>query len=159
MAMAANAFARRLGIEHPILLSPMAGSGGTPELAAAVSNSGGLGAWGGAYSKPEEIAAAIRRLRRLTAKPFNINLFAGGYETDRGVDPQPMLAMVSEVHTKLGLPPPVLPPVPVSPFDAQLEVVLEERPPIFSFTFGVPSAAQMLALKHGGLLVVGTATP
>ncbi len=64
--MASNALLRRLGIEHPILLAPMAGSGGTPELAAAVSNAGGLGAWGGAYAKPDEIVATIRRMRQLT---------------------------------------------------------------------------------------------
>ena len=58
--MAANALLRRLGIEHPILLAPMAGSGGTPELAAAASNAGGLGAWGGAYSTPEQIVEAIK---------------------------------------------------------------------------------------------------
>lgn len=156
--MAANGFLQRLGIEHPILLAPMAGSGGTPELAAAVSNAGGLGAWGGAYSKPEEIAATIRRLRQLTSRPFNINLFAGGYETDRGIDPQPMLGIMAEAHSKLELPPPVLPPVPSSPFDAQLEAVLEERPPVFSFTFGVPLPAQIAALKQRGILISGTAT-
>ena len=80
--MTAKAFLSRIGIEHPILLAPMAGSGGTPELAAAVSNAGGLGAWGGAYAKPDEIAAAIRRIRQLTSRPFNINLFAGGYASD-----------------------------------------------------------------------------
>ena len=47
--MTGHALLKRLGIEHPILLAPMAGAGGTPELAAAVSNAGGLGAWGGAY--------------------------------------------------------------------------------------------------------------
>jgi len=156
--MPTNALLQGLGIEHPILLAPMAGSGGTPELAAAVSNAGGLGAWGGAYSKPEEIAASIRRLRQLTSKPFNINLFAGGYEADRGIDPQPMLTIMAEAHAKLGLPPPVLPPVPPNPFDAQLEVVLEERPPVFSFTFGVPSAAQIAALKQRRILISGTAT-
>ena len=109
--MVANAFSRRLGIEHPILLAPMAGSGGTPELAPAVSNAGGLGAWGGAYAKPEEIVAAIRRIRQLTSRPFNINLFAGGYD-DRKVDPQPMLEIMRQAHARLGLPPPMLPSVP-----------------------------------------------
>lgn len=156
--MAANTLLRRLGIEHPIFLSPMAGSGGTPELAAAVSNAGGLGAWGGAYVKPEDIAATIARLRTLTSHPFNINLFAGGYGSDRRVDPQPMLDIVAEAHAKLGLPPPVLPPVPESPFDAQLEAVLEARPPVFSFTFGMPSRAQIAALKKRDIAVVGTAT-
>ena len=152
-----NKFLQRLGIEHPILLAPMAGAGGTPELAAAVANAGGLGAWGGAYAKPDDIAATIRRIRQLTQRPFNINLFAGGYET-RKVDPQPMLAIVGEAHAKLGLPSPLLPPVPADPFDAQLEAVLEERPPVFSFTFGMPSAAQIAALKKRGIAVMGTAT-
>ena len=156
--MAMNGLLRRLGIAHPILLAPMAGSGGTPELAAAVSNAGGLGAWGGAYAKPEEIAATIRLMRQLTARPFNINLFAGGYEPDRKIDPQPMLEIVTAAHAKLGLSPPLLPPVPQRPFDAQLEAVLEERPPVFSFTFGMPSPAQIAALKQRDIAIVGTAT-
>src|SRR5215469_13641799 len=99
--MATHPLLQRLGIEHPILLSPMAGAGGTPDLAAAVSHAGGLGAWGGAYVKPEEIAATIRQMRSLTTRPFNINLFAGGYGTDHAIDPQPMLDMVGEAHTAL----------------------------------------------------------
>lgn len=155
--MTANAFLQQLGIQHPIMLAPMAGSGGTPELAAAVSDAGGLGAWGGGYTKPEEIVAAIRRIRQLTPRPFNVNLFAGGYETGY-VAPQPMLAIVAEAHARLGLPSPSLPPMPSSPFDAQLEAVLEERPPVFSFTFGIPSSRQLAALKSRGIAVVGTAT-
>jgi nitronate monooxygenase len=156
--MAPNPLLSRLGIAHPILLAPMAGSGGTPELAAAVSNAGGLGAWGGAYAKPDEIAATIRRLRQLTPRPFNINLFAGGYATDSAIDPQPMLDIMAEAHAALGLPPPVLPPMPKSPFAEQLEGVLEERPPVFSFTFGLPSPEQIAALKQRDIVVIGTAT-
>jgi len=157
-AMAVNGFLQRLGIKNPILLAPMAGSGGTPELAAAVSNAGGLGAWGGGYAKPEEIAATIRRIRDLTKHPFSINFFAGGYETECALDAQPMLDIVGEVHARLGLPPPVLPAMPRSPFDEQLEAVLEERPPVFSFTFGMPSSAQIAALKKRGIAIAGTAT-
>ena len=156
--MAPNAFLSRLGIEHPILLAPMAGSGGTPELAAAVSNAGGQGAWGGAYANPDGIAAAIRRIRQLTSWPFNINLFVGGYDSDRKVDPQPMLDIMRQAHARLGLPPPVLPPVPANPFDEQFAVVLEERPPVFSFTFGMPSSEQIAMLKKRGIAVSGTAT-
>lgn len=155
--MATNKLLQRLGIEYPILLAPMAGSGGTPELLAAVSNAGGLGAWGGAYAKPDEIAATIRRIRQLTQRPFNINLFAGGYET-RKIDPRPMLEIVSEAHARLGLPPPLLPPLPADPFAVQLEAVLEERPPVFSFTFGIPSPPQIAALKQRGIAIIGTAT-
>ena len=156
--MTAHALLRRLGLDHPIFLAPMAGAGGTPELAATVSNAGGLGAWGGAYAKPDELAAAMRKIRQQTARPFNINLFAGGYGMDREIDPRPMLEIVAQAHAELGLPAPSLPPLPENPFAAQLDVVLEERPPVFSFTFGVPSPAQMAALKKRDIAVVGTAT-
>jgi nitronate monooxygenase len=156
--MTRHALLERLGIEHPILLAPMAGSGGTPELAAAVSNAGGLGAWGGAYAKPDDIAAAIRGIRQLTDRPFNINLFAGGYAVDHDIDPRPMLDIVAAAHAKLGLPAPVLPAVPRDPFKEQLDVVLEERPPVFSFTFGMPTPAQIAALKRRDIAIVGTAT-
>jgi nitronate monooxygenase len=157
-AMIVSALLQRLGIEHPILLAPMAGSGGTPELAAAVSNAGGLGAWGGAYVTPEEIAVTIRRMRALTERPFSINLFAGGCQTEHSIDPQPMLEIVGAAHAQLALPPPVLPAPRADPFAAQLEAVLEERPAAFSFTFGIPSPTQIAALKERGITVTGTAT-
>ena len=59
-----NDFLRRLGIEHPIILAPMAGGAGTPELVAAVSNAGGLGSWGGAYSTPQQILDAAKQIAR-----------------------------------------------------------------------------------------------
>lgn len=63
-----------LGIEHPIIMGGMTGTG-TPELAAAVSNAGGLGIIavhnaGG----PEGAREWIRKLRNLTDKPFGVNL-------------------------------------------------------------------------------------
>jgi nitronate monooxygenase len=69
-----------------------------------------------------------------------------------------MLDLVGEAHAALGLPPPVLPPLPRDPFNDQIQAVIEERPPVFSFTFGMPSAAQIAALKARDIVVVGTAT-
>jgi nitronate monooxygenase len=151
-------FLRDLGIAHPIILAPMAGSGGTPELVAAVSNAGGLGSWGGAYSTPQQILDAAKQIRALTNKPFALNLFAGGYEPQRQVDPAPMLALVARVHEKLGLAPPVLPPNPQSPFDDQLAAVIEAKPAVFSFTFGIPSADALARLRQAGIRTSGTAT-
>ena len=42
-------------LQTPIVLAPMAGGFNTPELAAAVANSGGVGSFGFAYSSPEAI--------------------------------------------------------------------------------------------------------
>ncbi len=56
--MADKGLLRRLGIEHPIILAPMAGGPSTPELVAAVSNAGGLGSLGAGYLAPEAIRQA-----------------------------------------------------------------------------------------------------
>lgn len=71
-----KALARRLGVEHPILLAPMAGGPGTPALAAAVSEAGGLGALAAGYLGPDAIRLAIEEVRDRTARPFAVNLLA-----------------------------------------------------------------------------------
>jgi nitronate monooxygenase len=151
-------FLSDLGIDHPIILAPMAGSGGTPELVAAVSNAGALGSWGGAYSTPQQILDAAKQIRALTTKPFALNLFAGGYEPQRQVDPAPMLALIARVHAALALAPPILPPNPQNPFEDQLAAVIEARPAVFSFTFGVPSVDALTRLRKAGIRTSGTAT-
>ena len=155
--MARQALLERLGIEHPILLAPMAGSGGTPELAAAVSNAGGW-ALGGAYAKPDDIAAAIRSIRQFTDRAFNINLFAGGYAAGHDIDPRPMVDIVVAAHAKLGLPAPVLPPVPRDPFKEQLDVGSGRAPAGIQLYFRHTQAAQIAALKRRDIAIVGTAT-
>ena len=157
-----TAFLNKLGIENPIIQAPMAGGTTTPELVAAVSNAGGLGSLGAAYLKPAEIIAAIERIRALTCKPFNVNLFAGGYETlaDRGADfdPEPMVEILAQIHSQLGLPAPALPTAQPCPFPEQLNAVLEARPPVFSFTFGIPSGADLSRVRTCGIITLGTAT-
>jgi nitronate monooxygenase len=64
-----------LEIEHPIIQAPMAGSA-TPELAAAVSNAGGLGSLGCGAMTPAETRDIVQRLRAGTNRPFNLNFFA-----------------------------------------------------------------------------------
>lgn len=147
-----------LGIDHPIVQAPMAGGTTTPELVAAVSNAGGLGSLGAAYLTPEQILESAQKIRSLTDRPFNVNLFAGGYEMDRQFDPAPMLALLTEIHETLGIPAPTLPIVPPNPFREQFQAVLEARPAVFSFTFGVPDAQSIRSLQKHGTVVLGTAT-
>ncbi|HKF73074.1 MAG TPA: nitronate monooxygenase [Stellaceae bacterium] len=156
--MARAGFLRRLEIELPIVQAPMGGGPSTPELVAAVSNAGGLGSLGAPYLTPQQILDAVGHIRALTNKPFAVNLFAGAYETKTTVDPAPMLALLGEVHAVLGLPPPLLPVLPPDPFPAQLAAVLEARPPLFSFTFGIPKIQDIARLRAADIAVVGTAT-
>ncbi len=156
--MATNGFLQSLGVTFPIIQAPMGGGLETPELTAAVSNAGGLGSLAAAYLQPAQILDQARRIRALTKKPLNINLFAGGYEMDTVPDPQPMLTLLSEIHKSLGLPAPVLPPPTPDPFPAQFEAVFEAAPTVFSFTFGAPSLAHTRRLKSQGIAAIGTAT-
>ena len=59
-------------IDHPIALGGM-GSIYSPDLVAAVSNAGGLGAMGCHYLNPEQIRAGTAALRERTNKPFALN--------------------------------------------------------------------------------------
>jgi enoyl-[acyl-carrier protein] reductase II len=70
-----------LGIEHPILQGGMAWAA-TAELAAAVSNAGGLGVVGAGNNPPEMVRQELRRVRALTDRPFgaNVPLFTPGAE-------------------------------------------------------------------------------
>ncbi len=90
MQLTDTKFLSDLGIRLPIVQAPMAGGATTPELVAAVCNAGGLGSPGAGYLTPDEIRSPIRKIRVLTGKPFNVNLFAGGHTRESGVDSRPM---------------------------------------------------------------------
>jgi nitronate monooxygenase len=156
--MAKSELLRRLGIEHPIMQAPMGGGPSTPELVAAVSNTGGLGWLGAPYLTPQQILDTVQRVRLLSDRPFGVNLFAGAYERDHRVDAAAMLALLGEVHAALGLPPPTLPVLPPDPFAAQLAAVLEARPAAFSFTFGIPTPEDLARLRARDIAILGTAT-
>lgn len=62
-----------IGIDVPIVLAPMGGAV-TPEMAAAVSNAGGLGMLALSWGDAESVRNAIRKTRALTDRPFGVNL-------------------------------------------------------------------------------------
>lgn len=62
-----------LGIEYPILQGGMAWVA-TAELAAAVSNGGGLGIIGAGHMPPEALRTEIVNCKKLTNKPFGVNV-------------------------------------------------------------------------------------
>src|SRR5688500_10771458 len=69
-----TALTRRLGLAHPLIQAPMAGTS-TPELAAAVSNAGALGSIAVGAVDADAARRDLRRTRALTDRPFNVNLF------------------------------------------------------------------------------------
>ncbi|HVM56602.1 MAG TPA: nitronate monooxygenase [Gaiellaceae bacterium] len=139
----------RLGLRFAIVQAPMAGVT-TPELVAAVSEAGALGSFGGATSSPDELRAAIRAIRELTTAPFAVNLFAPMPEEE------PEAADVEAVRTFVSQwGPPGAAAAPPWSFDDQLAVVIEERVPVLSFTFGLVDPEPV---HDVGIATIGTAT-
>ena len=151
-------FTRRLGLSHPIIQAPMAGSGDNPELVAAVSSAGGIGFFGGAYSSPDQIAAAAAAVRAKTLKPFGVNLFAPVTSGDPGQNSEAMMARLAPYFTELGLPRPSLPAAAAHSFDAQFSAALESGASCFSFTFGLFPPDAVRAVKERKMFLMGTAT-
>ena len=154
------AFTGRLGIQHPLVLAPMAGGPSTPALCAAVSEAGGLGSHGGAYLPPARLREEIRAIRSATSRPFAINLFVD--EGDEGTaDDERTLARaregVARYRAELGLSPAGTPRSEGS-LRESFTVLLEERVPVFSFTFGIPPREMLDASRKASILTMGTAT-
>ena len=149
-----------LGVALPIIQAPMAGGPDTPALASAVGEAGGLGSLGCAYLSAAKIEALGAEMRRRTARPFALNLFVRADEPDEPAARARVLPTLREFRRAVGLPEEPTPTTPpaIESFEAQLEAVLRVRPRVFSFTFGMPTPAQLAALREHGIVVVGSAT-
>src|SRR5262249_24074342 len=119
---------------------------------------GALGFIGAAYLAPEQIRAASQSIRARTSRPFGINLFAPLPVPDPPRNPGPALERVAPFFAELALPPPSLPNVSGIPFEEQFAAALESGASVFSFTFGIPPADKVDAIKRRGMFFVGTAT-
>ncbi|CAN3130152.1 nitronate monooxygenase [Mycobacterium sp. smrl_JER01] len=141
----------------PVLVAPMAGGPSTPELAAAATNAGGLGFVAAGYLTAEVFAERVQAAQRLTAGPLGVNLFVPQASAGRpeavaayaGV----LAAEVDRYGAELGDP----------RFDddhwtAKLEVVLDLRPALASFTFGLPSVEERRRLTGAGITTAATVT-
>lgn len=141
----------------PIIQAPMAGGVSTPELAAAVSNAGGLGFLAGGYQTAEMMRTEIHKLRTLTDRPFGVNVFVPGETT---VDEETLSryrAVLATEAERLGATVGE-PKWDDDDWEAKLDVLLKERVPVVSFTFGCPETAVITALQKAGAFVIVTVT-
>ncbi|WP_454018549.1 NAD(P)H-dependent flavin oxidoreductase [Azospirillum sp. Marseille-Q6669] len=151
---------QRLGLSHPIVQAPMAGGADTADLVAAVGEAGGIGFIGAAYMTPDQIAERAGAIRSRTSRPFGINLFAPlpAPEAPDAGRMDAAVATIARYHADLGLPAPGTPVLGADGFAAQLAAALDCGAAAFSFTFGIPPADALAAIKARGMLLIGTAT-
>lgn len=160
--MTATEATRRLGIDLPLVQGPFGGGLSTTRLAATVSNLGGLGSFGAHHLQPHELGGVASELRSLTARPFALNLWVSDHDpgglTPGRDDLDRMWRVLAPYFRELGVERPE-PPERFQPrFDEQVEALLEARPPVFSFIFGVPSTKILAECRRRGIVTSGAAT-
>ncbi|MFI4956570.1 MAG: NAD(P)H-dependent flavin oxidoreductase [Gammaproteobacteria bacterium] len=155
--------AQKLGLRQPVIIqAPMAGGITTPELVAAVSNSGGLGSFATGYLTPEAARLGIKKIKQLTDKPFAVNLLITDPDAEHSpplTHFEPYLQMLNKFEAELKLPPTqsVL-AMPKDYTNDIVDIVLQENVPIISFAFGVLPEHLIKKLKEAGVYLIGTAT-
>jgi nitronate monooxygenase len=143
--------------EVPVVGAPLAGGPSTAELAAAVSEAGGLGFLAAGYRPVEELERELVRTRALTRRPFGVNLF---YPVREQVDDAALAAYAERLRVEGGRygVEPGEPRWSDDGWEAKLELVAREPPGVVSFTFGCPAREIVASLRAGGSAVWCTVT-
>ncbi len=154
-----------LGIDLPILQSGMRRVAGA-DLAAEVSNAGGLGILAGLYLGAAGLRSEIQRLRSLTDRPFGVNLWLHPDLTppiDAATLPEETVEAVqgelNRFRQDMGLEsrhnrPANAPDV----IDEAFEAILEERVPVWSIGLGDPGPERVRRCHERGIKVIAMAT-
>lgn len=150
-----------LGFSVPIVQSGMGGVAG-PELAAAVSNAGGLGVMAALRLTPDRVRAGIADMRSRTGRPFGVNIWL---HDDVRTPPDPAQvsddvlrgsqSVFNEFRPRFGLEPTLAgPDRPADLVNDALEVMIEEQIPVFSAAIGVPEVGLVERFHSAGTKVV-----
>jgi nitronate monooxygenase len=148
-----------VGIEQPIIQAPMAGAT-TPALAIAVAEAGGLGSLGCAASSADQVRTDLNLIRQQTDRPVNVNFFCHAPPVENAAHERAWRARLAPYFDELGVPPDTDGGYPIrAPFDtAMCDLMVEMRPRVVSFHFGLPAVAQVGRLKAAGCIVLSSAT-
>lgn len=141
----------------PVVAAPMAGGPSTPQLAAAVTNAGGLGFVPGGYLSVDDFADRFSKARELTSGPLGVNLFVPQPSTARPDDIASYAdALAGEARrygVDLGEP-----RYDDDSWSAKLDAVRDLRPEVVSFTFSAPKSEEVRSLADAGVFTVATVT-
>jgi NAD(P)H-dependent flavin oxidoreductase YrpB (nitropropane dioxygenase family) len=149
---------RRLDLaDLPVLAAPMAGGPTTPASVAAAAAAGSLGFLPAGYRTAAQLAADLQELRALTPA-FGVNLFV----PDRRPVDRPAVAAyrdtIAAELARLGVEPGPERWEDDDDWPAKVELLVDQPVPWVSFTFGLPEAAAVDALRSAGSRLLVTVT-
>lgn len=149
-----------LHITYPVVQGAMLGVS-TPEMAAAVSNAGGLGSLPVGGLSPDEAKKLIHATKEKTSRTFAVNLFVHEVPEQRAVAAfDKMQDFLESTCRQEGFPfeRRTAESLKLYSYLDQVEVLLAEKIPVVSFTFGCMNDEVIKALKKNGTVLIGTAT-
>ncbi|HEY6924975.1 MAG TPA: nitronate monooxygenase, partial [Steroidobacteraceae bacterium] len=151
---------QRLQLTLPIIQAPMAGVS-TPAMAAAASNAGALGSLGVGATNPDGAAKMIRAARDLSKRALHVNVFCHRPATPNRTVESAWIERLRPHFERVGaIPPSALCEIYRSfvDDDAMLAQLVESRPEVVSFHFGLPATQRIQALRKAGSLLFASVT-
>jgi nitronate monooxygenase len=155
-----QAFLAQLSLRYPIIQAPMAGVS-TPRLAAEVSNAGALGSLGLGASNAAQARKMLDEARALTRGPINANVFCHVPPRRDAAREAAWLNHLAPLFAEANIAPPSgLEEIYKSFNDDEdmFRMLLEFRPEVVSFHFGLPSSERISAFHDAGVYTMATAT-
>ncbi|MBX6386751.1 MAG: nitronate monooxygenase [Microbispora sp.] len=137
----------------------MAGGPSTPALAAEVSRAGGLGFLAAGYRTARDVRREIAEVRERTDRPFGVGVFVPDYE-DKRREPDAGAALaryrdeLAAEAERYGVTLPEAPAWDDDEWDAKIDLLVDERVPVASFTFGCPPPEVTARLHDAGTVVM-----
>jgi nitronate monooxygenase len=147
------------GIELPIIQAPMAGSA-LSDMVVAVSEAGGLGSLACALLSVEQARRELETIRRKTSRPINVNFFCHQQPRSEPAREENWRRRLEAYYVQMGLDhnAAVL-SSNRAPFDDKMcDLVLEFRPEVVSFHFGLPNRNLLARLRRTGAKIISSAT-
>jgi nitronate monooxygenase len=145
------------GIEHPILQAPMAGVT-SPQLCIATAEAGALGSVAGAMLTVDGLRQEIQVVKQATGRPFNVNFFVHKPPKPDAARDAHWRQRLAAFYAELGVPADAKGGSRAA-FDATAcDLLLEFKPKVASFHFGLPDRALVQKLKAAKILVISSAT-
>ncbi|WP_055589763.1 nitronate monooxygenase [Streptacidiphilus griseoplanus] len=148
-----------LGATTPVLAAPMAGGPTTPALVTAAARAGSLGFLAGGYRTADALAEQIAEVRATGVGCFGVNLFAPNpvpvdpvafHHYARTIAPEARTHRLDTLDSGI-----------VEDDDHwrdKVDLLLSDPVPVVGFTFGIPEADVLAALRRAGTLTVQTVT-
>jgi nitronate monooxygenase len=155
-------FAQRLGLLAPIVQGPFGSGLSAVDLVVAVSEVGGLGSFGVHHLSGGGIREVAAAIRSRTMRPFALNLWIPFEDSENPPISDDAFEQAVEslrpYYSQLGVQRPQRPARFTPLYAGQIEAVLEARPAVFSFVFGIPDPGVLNRCRELGIMTLGTVT-